>query len=305
VRDDNVHFQMGFLYTNVSTGYRILRVSTLTLQSGNNVQDIFKLVDTFALSTSLLRSSSMEYFNLQEKMDIDTIKHTFMHTIIILLKQYRCNTNAKSSPSSQLILPDTCQLLPLLLHASFTSPLFIGAGSGISMNTRLEFLNVLLYGLNPMYVFLLFYPTVYGFHHTKMEAISVAADIEDFSDLDAVALLQNDDSYTLHMEKHVIYPSRSNILDTNESYLFDNGYDTIYIYHPPNTTLETKTNLGYELLLKFLREIQLRPRIPQIKNVDSFEHVLFCDDVGLNGQSYEDFLCFLHKRIRLAMQQDS
>lgn len=105
-----VFFQSALLYTTL-TGRRRVRVSTMGLVTTKVPADIFRSADLGTIAAIMTRQaiSDLEDSNV----GLHKARSNLFDKTVSILTNYRMNTTAKSSPSGQLILPETLQLLPL------------------------------------------------------------------------------------------------------------------------------------------------------------------------------------------------
>ena len=119
--------QAALLYSTPS-GQRRVRVSTLALHSTPEVAQVFRSVDFCATATFLtrqcierLRSNKEGNGNLEQIRP--KIREGLYHMCVLMLANYRKNTNANAAPLGQLLLPERMQLLPLFCKGLMKSPI--------------------------------------------------------------------------------------------------------------------------------------------------------------------------------------
>ena len=105
-----VFFQSAVLYTT-KTGQRRVRVSTLGLPTSIVPADIFRSADLGAVSTMLTRGAISDVE--RDGGSLGLARGNVFNKCVSILANYRSHTTARTSPSGQLILPESLQLLPL------------------------------------------------------------------------------------------------------------------------------------------------------------------------------------------------
>lgn len=105
-----VFFQSAVLYTT-KTGFRRVRVSTLGLPTSKVPADIFRSADLGAVSTMLTRGAISDVE--RDGGSLRLARENVFNKCVSILANYRSHTTARTSPSGQLILPESLQLLPL------------------------------------------------------------------------------------------------------------------------------------------------------------------------------------------------
>lgn len=110
-RDPMVYFQSALLYTTAA-GSRRVRVTTLALRSTSVPSEIFRLSDFGAVTAFITRQAISDMLR-PDGGTHKVAREAIVTRCVTLLANYRLHTAARSSPSGQLILPETLQLLPL------------------------------------------------------------------------------------------------------------------------------------------------------------------------------------------------
>jgi len=105
-----VFFQSAVLYTT-KTGQRRVRVSTLGLPTTKVPADIFRSADLGAVSTIFTRGAISDVE--RDGGSLRLARDNVFNKCVSILANYRSHTTARTSPSGQLILPESLQLLPL------------------------------------------------------------------------------------------------------------------------------------------------------------------------------------------------
>ena len=106
-----IFFQSAVLYTTL-TGRRRVRVSTLGLPTTKVAADVFRGADLGAVATIMTRQAVSDVNNLPDD-GLKAARFNAFEQCVSILANYRLHTNARTSSSGQLILPESLQLLPL------------------------------------------------------------------------------------------------------------------------------------------------------------------------------------------------
>jgi len=117
-----VFFQSAVLYTTM-TGKRRVRVSTMGLLTTKVPADIFRASDLGACATLMLRQAISDLEDPSQG-SLHNARTRVYENMVSLLANYRMNTSARTSPTGQLILPESLQLLPLFCLSLRKSRLF-------------------------------------------------------------------------------------------------------------------------------------------------------------------------------------
>ena len=121
------YIQAALLYSTPA-GQRRVRVSTLALRSTADVAQVFRSVDMSATGMILTRYCVERLRQPKDDSgDLEKIlpktREGLYHMCVLMLADYRKNTNAMVSPLNQLLLPDKMQLLPLFCMGLMKSPI--------------------------------------------------------------------------------------------------------------------------------------------------------------------------------------
>ena len=118
-----VFFQSAVLYTTM-TGQRRVRVSTMGLVTTTKVPaDVFRSADLGTIATIMTRQAISDLDDPNEG-SLHSARSNVFQKCVSILANYRMYTTARSSPSGQLILPESLQLLPLFCLSLRKSRLF-------------------------------------------------------------------------------------------------------------------------------------------------------------------------------------
>lgn len=105
-----VFFQSAVLYTTL-TGRRRVRVSTMGLATTKVPADVFRSADLGTVAAIMTRQAVSDMDD--PSVGFHKARSNLFDKTVSILANYRMNATANSSPASQLILPDSLQLLPL------------------------------------------------------------------------------------------------------------------------------------------------------------------------------------------------
>eukprot|EP00804_Cyclotella_cryptica_P004878 CCRYP_004947-RA/>CCRYP_004947-RA protein AED:0.17 eAED:0.17 QI:0/0/0/1/0.66/0.5/4/0/902 len=117
-----VFFQSAVLYTTM-TGRRRVRVSTLGLSTTKIAADVFRSADLGTVATIIARQAVSD-LNRYDDGSLKLARDNVFQQCVSILANYRLHTNARTSPSGQLILPESLQLLPLFCLSLRKSRMF-------------------------------------------------------------------------------------------------------------------------------------------------------------------------------------
>lgn len=117
--EKDVYLQLAVLYTT-EFGERRIRLFNLKLLSSDSYSTYYKGVDGYAMLMSLARTAAVQ----MDTTSLPEVRSNLQDSVEECLLQYRVNVSSTSS-HSQLVLPENCKLLPLLLNCLFKSPLLI------------------------------------------------------------------------------------------------------------------------------------------------------------------------------------
>jgi protein transport protein SEC24 len=116
-----VFFQSALLYTTL-TGKRRVRVSTLGLPTTKVAADVFKSADLGTVATIMTRQAVSDVIPTDD--GLKSARYNVFDQCVSILANYRLHTNARTSSSGQLILPESLQLLPLFCLSLRKSRMF-------------------------------------------------------------------------------------------------------------------------------------------------------------------------------------
>lgn len=116
-----VFFQSAVLYTTL-TGKRRVRVSTIGLPTTKVAADVFRSADLGAVATVMTRQAVSDVKSTDD--GLKSARFNAFDQCVTILANYRLHTNARTSSSGQLILPESLQLLPLFCLSLRKSRMF-------------------------------------------------------------------------------------------------------------------------------------------------------------------------------------
>jgi protein transport protein SEC24 len=120
-QDSFVFVQTALLYTNIWTGERRVRVSTLGLRTANNPAACFPSLDFGTIVASELRAVSAGLQN--GETNFSTKKKILDQCVKILALYRKATKNDPLLSQSQLVLPEKLRLYPLIVLSMLKSPL--------------------------------------------------------------------------------------------------------------------------------------------------------------------------------------
>ena len=116
-----VFFQSAVLYTTL-TGKRRVRVSTIGLPTTQVASDVFRSADLGTVATLMSRQAVSDVMPSDD--GLKSARFNVFDQCVSILANYRMHTNARTSSSGQLILPESLQLLPLFCLSLRKSRMF-------------------------------------------------------------------------------------------------------------------------------------------------------------------------------------
>jgi hypothetical protein len=328
-----IFFQTALLYSTLS-GKRRVRVSTLAIRATASPNEVYKSVDFSTVTTLLLRGAVHRLRTIPpegERVSIrgkarDMLYHRVVHT----LASYRLNTPAMSSPTSQLILPERMQLLPLFCMSLLKSPMLRpvlprridGMQTPVLTPTGDEraFYNFYASQTGPSLTLLMVHPNIFSVvpfqddvsqwqRSEELEAMGfvkcpapIHPTIESLND-DGVYLLDDGLRIFLYLGKEVDEEVKRAIIDQEPTADVVRKIDSLSWQMRAFTSVTRGS------------ESELRPTwAPVVLVVQEKEHqgprehdilTLMVNDVAAGERDYVDFLCTLHRRIREKMEAGS
>ncbi|EGR34087.1 sec23 sec24 trunk domain protein [Ichthyophthirius multifiliis] len=206
---NQAYVQFAVLYSSLD-GKRLIRVFNLALQVQNNIQGIFKNID-FDATFGLLIRKQLSLLNIQ---NTNQIKDTLIAQTVNILYSYR-NYCVQGSSQSQLILPETLRMLPIIVQSLLKQEAFrfyqLILDDKICQNTP--------YWLNQW-----LYSKVYAIHNIKNET---------FNDLNVqIGSIFEDDKVVMPNS----IPSTIDRIISNGVYIIDNG-ESLYIWIQKNVKM--------------------------------------------------------------------
>ena len=105
-----VFFQSAVLYTTLS-GRRRMRVSTIGLATTKVPADVYRSADLGTIAAIFTRQAITDVED--PNVGFHAARLNVFDKTVSILANYRMHTTAKTSPTSQLVLPETLQLLPM------------------------------------------------------------------------------------------------------------------------------------------------------------------------------------------------
>jgi len=123
-------FQTALLYTHVS-GQRRIRVHTVNVPVTSSMPQMYRLVDWPCMWAVMLRNAIEQ----AAAEGLTQARSAILDKLVAMLKNYRSCLPA-SQDAKTLILPDSMQLLPLLLCAAFKNPVLRCNTEGVDPDER-------------------------------------------------------------------------------------------------------------------------------------------------------------------------
>lgn len=136
-----VFVQTALLYTSTS-GERRIRVHTLALPVTSSLIDIYSAADPACCAALLARNAAVDLLTAKSSL-ASTRGYLIQEKVMQCLRTYRAIASPSgTSGGSQLILPSSLQVLPLLCVALLKNPAFT-AGTDVRADERLAMLHLI------------------------------------------------------------------------------------------------------------------------------------------------------------------
>jgi len=294
--EDGVYLQAALLYTSVS-GQRRLRISNLALNTCDNMGELYRNCDLDTIINFLAKQSISRTMESGPKQ----VKEGLMSQCATILACYRKNCASPSS-AGQLILPECMKLLPLYTNCLLKSDALAG-GADLGCDDRAFHMSTVS-SMDVESSLVYFYPRLLALHTLNPEETGlpdqVRCTMEKVRD-DGVYLLENG----LHLLLFVgIAADPTWIQDVF-------GVATAAQIDIDKTKLVERDNAVSKRVCGVYRAVaQHRARTMKLTIVRQrdkleivFKHFL-CEDRSAASEShfsYVDFLCHMHKEIRMML----
>ncbi|SCU80788.1 LAMI_0B03730g1_1 [Lachancea mirantina] len=309
----DVYFQAAVLYTDIE-GQRRVRCLNTSGATSDNIHEIFKFVCQDASLSIMVHDvistlGDCNFVNIRKLID---------GKICDVLTQYRALVS--TSPSTQLILPDSLKTLPAFLLAFEKSELMKNNNKTSHGNTRVHDL-MLYHTMTPAQMSLKLYPQIIPLHEhlsetdltffdenskllqiTPSESLSVRASRASLVDGGCYLICNGSTVYLWLNENTNRFLLRDLLgLDAEQ-----NDYKSVLLFANTLPTLDTDINVKARNLLQNWCNILnccYLPVLPLRPNVDMYysgvmEQIL-CEDKSIEMiESYTNYLVHLHRAIQ-------
>jgi protein transport protein SEC24 len=238
--ESKVYFQVALLYTT-PLGQRRVRVMNLCLDTMATPSMVFRNADYCSLSAMLSRHLVSEfwesYYDNHYKREHDNSTATILalegarsqlvDTVVQILTCYRLHTTANKSPSGQLILPETLQLLPLWSLSALKSASLRGNIRGrTTWDDRIYHLQALL-DSNPSIVTLLVHPNMYRVDQLGTGQGEWVSHVQ--KDVQAILSSKSMDTYQPYFQLPETIPCSMSCMEDDGVYVIDDAF-TLHVY---------------------------------------------------------------------------
>jgi hypothetical protein len=251
--ESKVFFQVALLYTT-PLGQRRVRVMNLCLNTTATPSMVFRNADYCSLSAMLSRHLVSEfwesYYDNHYKCEHDNSTATILalegarsqlvDTVVQILTCYRLHTTASKSPSGQLILPETLQLLPLWSLSVLKSASLRGNIRGrTTWDDRIYHLQALLES-NPSIVTLLVHPNMYRVDKLGTGQGEWVSHIQ--KDVQAILNSKSMDTSQPYFQLPETIPCSMSCMEDDGVYVIDDAF-TLYVYVGKSVSSEIMSEL--------------------------------------------------------------
>ncbi|XP_044736103.1 protein transport protein Sec24C [Chrysoperla carnea] len=292
--EEGVYIQTALLYTSCS-GQRRLRIINLSLQTCSQYADLYRSCDLDTIMNFYGKQSTFRLLEHSPK----AVKEGLVQRCAQTLACYRKHC-AGPSNAGQLILPECMKLMPLYLNCLLKSDAISG-GSDMTIDDRSYVMQSLMVMDVPSSVSF-FYPRLTPVHDIDVNATDIPMPIRC-----TIERMVDNGAYILENGIHMFLWVGLNVNSEWVQSIFgvpsviQANFDMVEL-----PILENPLSNRMRNLIESIRS--LRPhcmRLTLVRQGDKLEHVLkhfLAEDRGTDGSpSYVDFLCHLHKEIRVLL----
>lgn len=297
-------FQAALLYTT-HQGQRRIRVHTLQLPISSALPSIVRSADVYTSVALMARHAIKEV----SRVSLQAGRNALVTGAVFPLYSYRKNCSPSPAPATQLVLPDSLQLLPALTLGLLKNPIFRPETRPDERMALFATFNTI--PLEGMPTF--FYPNLFPIH------ISSSPQWGEKDESGSVILppalrlsstqLEGQGAYLMDDGRHIYLWCGPSV---DQTLLEDlTGSPAFHLIDPLKVTLEPRENERSQRVWEIIRA--LRARTPQEQVVQlalprSRAELQFfaglVEDKSQQGMSYVDFLCHLHKHIQTKISGD-
>ncbi|XP_076233230.1 COPII coat complex component secretory 24CD [Calliopsis andreniformis] len=292
--DEGVYIQAALLYTSCS-GIRRLRIINLSLKTSSQMAELYRACDLDAIINYFSKQS---VFKLTESTP-KTVKDNLISRCANTLAVYRKHCASPSS-AGQLILPECMKLLPLYINSLIRSDALSG-GADMSIDDRsfvMQAVATMPISISVVYI----YPRLLPLHNIDPQDTELPqmlrCSIDKFTD-DGAYLLEN----SIHM---FLWLGMSLSPQWVQAVFGVPSVVQVDTDRPTLPVLDTPMNKRITDIINRVRMERHRcMRLTIVRQREKLEMVLrhfLIEDRGNDGSpSYVDFLCHMHKEIRLLL----
>jgi len=303
-------------------GKRRLRTAVVRVPFTQSLTTTFRCGDVDTLATFLVRSASLSILQGEPQW-----REMVTNRLVEILHAYRLNA-AMSSPSGQLVLPESMKLLPVYLAGFFknigTRPL----NTLQQMDEKIITLKTMLTA-PPNQLLTILYPRVYPVHYSSTN-VQMARNPMFAEMMSQVGMLQNDSYYKIVST----IPSTGERITTDGVFVLDTGFKYLIYFgsalspedlisavgsadlHSVQPTLDVQKMMAAgplgERIAHVLDQLRKEKRECPFQSEDivasgtleesSFIWHLVEDRLGAEV-SYVDFLCQLHRTVQNMVEE--
>ncbi|XP_066585549.1 protein transport protein Sec24C [Prorops nasuta] len=292
--DEGVYIQAALLYTSCG-GIRRLRIINLSLKTSSQMAELYRACDLDAIINFFAKQSVFKLIESTPK----AIKDSLIARCANILAAYRKHC-ASASSVSQLILPECMKLMPLYINCLLKSDAISG-GADMTIDDRTyAMMAVATMPLSISVVYI--YPRLLPLHYVESKDTELPQMLRCSMDK-----LSDDGAYLLENSIHMFLWLGLSLSPQWVQEVF--GVPSVHQINtdqPSLPVLDTPLNKKMHEIINRVRSERHRcMRLTLVRQKDKIEmvlrHFLIEDRGNDNNLSYVDFLCHMHKEIRIIL----
>ena len=302
----DVHFQSAVLFTS-PTGLRILRTQNIRCPVSGSIGDIVRSCDAGAAIATIAKQSALDVL----KQDHKAVKHFINEQCIRTLAAYRKHC-AMQAPPSELILPESLKLFPLLTLAlqkqfafrtdSINSDVRVHNQRLIRSSSTRDLLSLIYPRLIPIHSL----QPADGFPDESGQLLLPSYAKNSFSNLEAGG------AYILDNGQYILLWFKSDVSPNLLEDLYGPGVNTLEMLQPRSSELphlDTLLNTQVRNIVNYLNSFNTSRHLsPQIarQGLDGSEMIFaasLVEDRNCDAMSYVDFLVHVHRHVQITLNE--
>ncbi|XP_033992572.1 LOW QUALITY PROTEIN: protein transport protein Sec24D [Trematomus bernacchii] len=292
--ETGAHMQCALLYTTIN-GQRRLRIHNLSLNCSLQLSELYKSCETDSLINFFAKSACRAILN----QPLKNVREILVNQTAHMLSCYRKNC-ATPSAASQLILPDAMKVFPVYMNSLMKSAPLVGSTELSTDDRAHQRLSIMAMGVEDTQ--LLLYPRLTPLHNLDVGSEALPAPVrcsEERLSESGMFLLENGQSMFLWLGQ----ASPPDIVQS----LF-NVPSLAHLQGNMSALPELDNPLSAKVRSIISGLMEKRPNSMKLQIVRQkdkpemlFRQFLVEDKSLHGGASYMDFLCYVHREIRLLL----